>query len=315
MGSSVALRSVALLLQRSLPWFKERGAAGANAPEESALLLPANPYISGLLSVLPSSSRPNRICDPSQPYHAARRSLVPRALPATAAALPPPLPRISLRANPRLPLLPGPFLSRSLPLHGWATFISLRPHIDAHLAGQLMGDILPDWLRGQGFSTCEECQRVFGRPLPAIWPKGLPATGTKVQVWSRCWIMALADIVAHRDARSRTDLLPLPALVLVAQSRSGRALRQESDTRRRCVDWIFGPRYLRSMTNDAVSLAWIFPLVLFPIHSCPGLPLSSRKVLFAALVPPSYKTLRSTPRTTWFQRSAFSTLGLPLRIV
>ena len=51
----------------------------------------------------------------------------------------------------------------------------------------------------------------------------------------------------------------------------------------------------------------------FPIHLCPALPLSSRKVLFAVLVPPSCTTHRSTPRTTLFQRSAFSTLGLPLR--
>ena len=34
--------------------------------------------------------------------------------------------------------------------------------------------------------------------------------------------MALADIIAHRDVRSWTDLLTLPALVLAAPSRSGR---------------------------------------------------------------------------------------------
>ena len=73
----------------------------------------------------------------------------------------------------------------------------MRPHIDAHLAGQLMGDIPSDWLCGQGFSTCEVCQHVLSlrfsgpcpscfqtltsrppRPLLDPWPVGPLASGT-----------------------------------------------------------------------------------------------------------------------------------------
>ena len=149
--------------------------------------------------------------------------------------------------------------------HGWATFSSMRPHIGAHLAGQLMGDIPPGWLRGQGFSTCEVCQRVLSlrsngrcpscfhtltfcsRPTPpASHPlaEGLPAFGRVYSgklvrssvptgardSWSRCLIISLAVIIAHRDVWSWTDLLTLLAPVLAAPSRSGR--------RRRCLDWI-----------------------------------------------------------------------------
>ena len=156
----------------------------------------------------------------------------------------------------------------------------MRPHIDAHLAGQLVGDIPMDWLRGHGFTTCEVCQRVLSlrfngrcpscfrtfssrqegvsdisRPLPdgapGVWevftsdrrvrssvPKGAG------DAWSRCFIAALADVVAHRDVKSWTDLLTLPALVLLASSRGGRkhVLTQESEVRRRCLDWLSGIR-------------------------------------------------------------------------
>ena len=56
--------------------------------------------------------------------------------------------------------------------------------------------------------------------------------------------MSLADIVTHRDVQSWSELLTLPALVLAALSRSGRrlALRQENETRCRCLDWINGIR-------------------------------------------------------------------------
>ena len=46
----------------------------------------------------------------------------------------------------------------------------MRSHVDAHLAGQISGDIPADWLRGQGFSTCEVWQLVwiflFNGPCP-----------------------------------------------------------------------------------------------------------------------------------------------------
>ena len=51
-------------------------------------------------------------------------------------------------------------------------------------------------------------------------------------------------MVAHRDFKSWTDLLTLPALVLLAPSRGGQkhVLRQEGETRRRCLDWRSGSR-------------------------------------------------------------------------
>ena len=166
------------------------------------------------------------------------------------------------------------------PSHGWATFGSMRSHIDAHLAGQLLGDIPMDWLRGHGFSTCEVCQRVLSlrfngrcpscfrpfssqhggvsdttRPLaegaPGVWDvftsdrrvRSSVPKGAK-DAWSRCLIAALADVVAHRDVKAWTDLLTLPALVLSVPSRGGRkhVLRQEGETRRRCLDWLSGIR-------------------------------------------------------------------------
>ena len=63
-------------------------------------------------------------------------------------------------------------------------------------------------------------------------------------VWSRCLTSALANIVAHRDIKSWTDFLTLPALVLPTPSRAGRdhALRHEGEVRRRCLDWLSGLR-------------------------------------------------------------------------
>ena len=139
--------------------------------------------------------------------------------------------------------------------HGWLSFQSMRPHIEAHLSGQLLGDISTEWLRGQGFGTCEVCHRILSlryngrcsscfhtlvsvrdrtssvsRPLaegaPSIWDVFVSGTRVRSSVpdsardaWSRCFIIALADVVAHRDIRAWTDLLTLPALVLVAPSR------------------------------------------------------------------------------------------------
>ena len=156
----------------------------------------------------------------------------------------------------------------------------MRSHIDAHLTEQLLGDIPMDWLRGLGFSTCEVCPRVLSlrfngrcpssfrpfstqhggdsgatRPLaegaPGVWDvftsdrrvRSSVPKGAK-DAWSRCLIAALADVVAHRDVKSWTDLLTLSALVLPAPSRGGRkhVLRQEGETRRRCLDWLSGIR-------------------------------------------------------------------------
>ena len=156
----------------------------------------------------------------------------------------------------------------------------MRPHVDAHLAGQLSGDVPVDWLRGQGFSTCEVCQRVLSlrfngrcpscfrtlvsRPAPASVSSRPPADGAPSvwdvfvsdkrvrswvpkgarDAWSRCLISSLADIVAHRDVKAWTDFLTLPSLVLPAPSRGGRShvIRLEVEVRRRCLDWLSGFR-------------------------------------------------------------------------
>ena len=156
----------------------------------------------------------------------------------------------------------------------------MRPHVDAHLAGQLSGDIPDDWLRGQGFGTCEICQRVLSlrfncrcpscfrtlvsrpalasvpsRPLadgaPSVWDVFVSDKRVRSSVpkgardaWSRCLISSLADIVAHRDVKAWTDFLTLPSLVLAAPSRGGRSrvLRHEGEVRRRCLDWLSGLR-------------------------------------------------------------------------
>ena len=135
-------------------------------------------------------------------------------------------------------------------------------------------------LSSQGFGTCEVCQRILSlrfngrcpscfhvvasshnspscdsRPLaeraPSIWDVFTHGPRVRSSVplgardaWSRCLIVALADVIAHRDVRSWTDLLTLPSLVLAAPSRGGRrhALRLDNDTRRRCLDWVNGIR-------------------------------------------------------------------------
>ena len=113
----------------------------------------------------------------------------------------------------------------------------MRPHVDAHLAGQLSGDIPLDWLRGQGFGICEICQRVLSlrfncrctscfrtlvsrpalasvpsRPLadgaPSVWDVFVSDNRMRSSVpkgardaWSRCLISSLADM-AHRDVEA-----------------------------------------------------------------------------------------------------------------
>ena len=94
------------------------------------------------------------------------------------------------------------------------------------------------------------------RPLaegpPSIWDVFICGTRVRSAVpaaardaLSRCLIIALADVVAHRDVREWTDLLTLPARVLIAPSRGGRrrhTLRTDNDTRGRCLDWVNGIR-------------------------------------------------------------------------
>ena len=246
---------------------------------------PLTPYAAVPPSLPVPPARPSRFCSPSFSRGPSRR---PSASPARhrrrsrspAQSSPAQVPDQSLGpGSSRLfcPVAACP--DHAPPSHGWASFHSIRPHIEAHMAGQLLGEVPPDWLRSQGFGTCEVCQRILSlryngrcpscfhvlapshdhptdsRPLaegaPTIWD--VFTSGPRVRssvpagardAWSRCLVIALSDIVAHRDARSWTDLLTLPALVLAAPSRGGRrhTVRADADTRRRCLDWINGVR-------------------------------------------------------------------------
>ena len=131
----------------------------------------ANPYVAANLPSQPLLARPPRFCSFSRPSSAACRlrsqdrsardrssrpaSRRSRSLPQAAALVPagqssdPPLSRSHARL-----FCPAPSCSDSgPPSHGWASFGSMRPHVDAHLAGQLAGDFPMDWLRGRGFGT------------------------------------------------------------------------------------------------------------------------------------------------------------------
>ena len=74
--------------------------------------------------------------------------------------------------------------------------------------------------------------QVFGTSSPVTGGFVLQSPKGSKDAWSRCLIAALADVVVHRDVKSWTDLLTLPALVLPAPSRGGRkhVLRQEGET-------------------------------------------------------------------------------------
>ena len=131
----------------------------------------AHPYVSVPPLLQSLFVRPSRFCSFSRPGSAARRSSSQaRTAPHRSrsplqastcsvsgqSSCPPPS---HTRARLFFPVPSCPDHAR--PSHGWATFGSMRSHIDAHLTGQLLGDIPMDWLRGLGFSTCEECQRVL----------------------------------------------------------------------------------------------------------------------------------------------------------
>ena len=96
--------------------------------------------------------------------------------------------------------------------------------------------------------------------------------------WSRCLIAALADVVAHRDVKSWTDLLTLPALVLPAPSRGGwrHVLRQEGEPA--AVVWtgsvasglIFGTLLRFVRLRAATRLPRMMMEASFPLRSLPG---------------------------------------------
>ena len=170
----------------------------------------------------------------------------------------------------------------------------------------------------------------MSRTCLAPWRRGLPECGrfftsdrrvrTSVprgtrDAWSRCLITALADVVAHRDLKSWTDLLTLPALVLPASLRGGRrhVLRHEGEVRRRCLDWLSGipdlwtPSHVRAGKHRAPTSC--------PPPPSPGLPLSSRRVPSAEPVRLFCRIPRFSPLKMLLTHSASSTLTLLLGTV
>ena len=226
--------------------------AAAPAPPLGALL--PNPCVSRSPPARPPSSRPSRFCSDPRSGAASRRPSCPARTARARSRSPLPLPAPDDQSScPRLvsPLVSFAWFLRALTIP-LPLMVGPRSAVDAHLAGQLSGDIPADWLRGQGFSTCEVCQRFLSlrfngrcpscfrtlvarpassslssRPLaegaPGIWDVFVSDKRVRSSVpggardaWSRCLISALADVVAHRDVKSWTDFLTLPALVLPA---------------------------------------------------------------------------------------------------
>ena len=180
--------------------------------------------------------------------------------------LPTPVPGFFVRSPPvptmLAPLTGGPLsapCARTLMLTLLGSSLVTFPWIGFVVWGLVLARFARRVLSLRFNGRCPSCFRPFSaqhggdsgatRPLaegaPGVWdvftsdrrvrssvPKGAKDT------WSRCLITALADVVAHRDIKSWTDLLTLPALVLPAPSRGGRkhVLRQEGETRRRCLD-------------------------------------------------------------------------------
>ena len=159
----------------------------------------ANPYVSVSPPLQASFACPSRFCSFSRFGSATRRpSSQARTLPLRTRS-PPPGSRShslgSVFAPPRPALLSCPLLPRSLsPL---SRVGHLRFHAPPHRCSP-RGDIPMDWLRGQGFSTCEVCQRVlsfrFNGRCPSCfrnfssrqegvsdttrpWLRGLPVSG------------------------------------------------------------------------------------------------------------------------------------------
>ena len=161
---------------------------------------------------------------------------------------------------------------------GWHTVQSMRPHLEEHTSGHLLGDVPDEWLEQHGLGQCVVCSRLlarrFGHACPRCRPslarpapplQARPLAGgcptleevctTPCRVkryvpkrakheWGQCLITALARTVETNDVASWTELLALPKMVLVAGGRGGKghAKRLEAETKRRCRMWLEGHR-------------------------------------------------------------------------
>ena len=220
-------------------------AAHSGAPVPGSPVAQAfHPYAAPPPPLPVSPSRPSRFCTLPLPHSSPRRVSGSPALRRRRRSRSPV--RSSSVHRQDQPMGPGPSRlfcpvascpDHTRPSHGWLSFQTMRPHVEAHLSGQLVGDISSDWLRSHGFGTCEVCHRILSlrfngrcpscfhsltasrsspssasRPLAegatSIWD--VFTSGTRVRssvpaaardAWSRCLIIALANVVAHRDVR------------------------------------------------------------------------------------------------------------------
>lgn len=160
---------------------------------------------------------------------------------------------------------------------GWANHVSMRHHIDAHLAGTLQGDVPQDWLQAQGRTRCLVCglsvsvrhgvHPTCHPALRAATPQTAPQqperrlpTFQEIQqggtptlrhvphsarhLWSQTLARTLAAVVHHNDEQSWRELLMLPRCVLGVPPRGGRkhAKASAAYTLDRLHQWQHGER-------------------------------------------------------------------------
>ena len=165
---------------------------------------------------------------------------------------------------------------------GWANHITIRSHIDAHLAGSLDGEVPVAWLQAQnrqrcavcGLSvsvkhgvhpTCRPAARDAAGPRPGDVPVGAAGQWTPPSLeeirsartptlrhvpaaarpaWSKALTRALAAAGHRNTAEAWRELLMLPRCVLGAPPRSGRKHRKAvaAYTRDRLHRWLEGER-------------------------------------------------------------------------
>ena len=223
------------------------GPSSPQAPHPYAAPPPPHPVL---------HSRPSRFCTPPLPRDSSRHlsgSPAPRRRRSRSpvrpsSALPQDPASDSGRSRVFCPVASCP--DHAHPSHGWLSFQSMRPHIEAHLSGQLLGDISSEWLRSQGFGTCEVCHRILSLRYNGRCPScfhTLVSARDRPPSTSRSLAEGAPSIwdVFVSGTRVRSSVPDSArALVLVAPSRGGRrhVLRTDNDTRRRCLDWINGIR-------------------------------------------------------------------------
>ena len=163
---------------------------------------------------------------------------------------------------------------------GWQNVQAMRPHLEEHMCGHLVGAVPPGWLDGHALGQCTVCSRVLSRRYgntcprcrPALARPAVPVQGRPLpdgcptldevcaapigvrrhvpkgaqNLWAQCLLTAAAGVVEFNDTRAWTEFMALPKMVLVAGNRGGKGHRRraDNDTKRRCRDWLEGQREL-----------------------------------------------------------------------